>query len=278
MPEASTTRRRDRSASGSQQLVTRSLRRAAGVALRSRKLVRDELIRRAFVAKFLPDRSVLAEYEREIRASGLLDHLARKRAEFDQAMRSEDGQRPGYTIGAIAYREGVHLYAILRTVKPRVAVETGVCNGFSTAFSLLALRNNGHGELHSIDLPRIVGTEYAPGTFFEGRGQAGVPSGKEPGWLIPDHLREPWTLILGRSQDELPALLERVATIDSFLHDSEHSFENMWFEYAQAYPALRPGGVLISHDINTTEAFFRFAAEVGREPVRISRGMAFIRK
>ena len=277
MPPAST-RRRSRSAFASQQLVTRSLRRAAGVALRSRKLVRDELIRRHFVSRFLPDRRTLAAYERELTASGLLDHLARKRREFDQTVSTGDGHAPGYTIGAIAYREGVHLYAILRTLKPRVAVETGVCNGFSTAFSLLALRNNGQGELHSIDLPRVVGAQYAPGTFFEGRGQAGVPEGKEPGWLVPDHLRERWTLILGRSQDELPPLLERLGTIDSFLHDSEHSFENMWFEYSQAYPALRPGGVLISHDINTTDAFFRFAADVGREPIRISRGMAFIRK
>jgi predicted O-methyltransferase YrrM len=172
----------------------------------------------------------------------------------------------------------VHLYAILRRLEPRLAVETGVANGFSTAFSLLALEANGQGELHSIDLPREVGREYAAGEFYEGQGRAGIPPGSEPGWLIPERLRERWTLHLGRSQDELPPLLERLGTIDSFMHDSEHSFDCMWFEYQQAWPALRPGGVLVSDDVNSTEAFPRFAEQEGRTPIRIARGMAFLVK
>ncbi|MBA3366343.1 MAG: class I SAM-dependent methyltransferase [Actinobacteria bacterium] len=256
--------------------LSRPLRRAAGLALRTRRRVRDERLKRRFASAFLPDRAALATYERELQASGLLEHLRSKGREFDEAVRDVPG--PRHTIGAIAYLEGINLYAVLRTVKPHIAVETGVCNGFSTAFSLLALERNGHGELHSIDLPRMIGTDYVPGTFFEGKGQAGVPEGKQPGWLVPDHLRHRWSLILGRSDEHLPELLERVGTIDSFLHDSEHSFENMWFEYSQAFPALREGGVLMSHDINTTEAFPRFAAEHGREPIDLSRGMALIVK
>src|SRR5207247_6539200 len=137
--------------------------------------------------------------------------------------------------GAIGYTEGVYLYAVLRRLQPRVAVETGVANGFSTAFSLLALHANRIGHLHSIDLPREVGREYEPGTFYEGgEGRAGIPPGSEPGWLIPPELKERWTLILGRSQEELPRLLERLGTIDAFMHDSEHSFECMWFEFNAA--------------------------------------------
>ena len=218
---------------------------------------------------------MLEGYEREVRASGLMDHLLEKGREHHEAV-VESGA--GHSLGAIGYTEGVYLYGVLRKVQPKIAVETGVANGFSTAFSLLALARNGEGQLNSIDLPREVGKEYAPGTFFEGEGRAGIPPGSEPGWLIPPDLKERWTLVLGRSQEELPPLLDRLGAIDTFMHDSEHSFECMWFEYTHAWPALREGGVLVSDDVNANDAFPRFARESRREPIKIARGMAFLVK
>jgi predicted O-methyltransferase YrrM len=230
-----------------------------------RRRIRDE------VAGYLGGRDVLAAFEREVRASGLMEHLLEKGREHQAAVGGS-----GHSLGAIGYTEGVYLYAVLRKVRPRIAVETGVANGFSTAFSLLALQANGEGELHSIDLPREVGREYAPDTFYKGEGRAGIPPGSEPGWLIPSDLRERWTLVLGRSQEELPPLLARLGTIDSFMHDSEHSFDCMWFEFTAAWPHLRPGGVLLSDDVNSTEAFPRFAREQEREPIRLAHGMSLL--
>jgi Methyltransferase domain len=227
------------------------------------------------VARFLGGRAVLGGYEREVRASGLMDHLLQKGREHQAAVA---GSGDGHSLGAIGYTEGVYLYAMLRKVRPGVAVETGVANGFSTAFSLLALQANAEGHLHSIDLPREVGREYEPGTFYEGEGRAGIPPGSEPGWLIPSELKERWTLILGRSQEELPPLLQRLGTVDSFMHDSEHSFDCMWFEFNAAWPHLRPGGLLLSDDVNSTPAFSRFAAQERREPIRLARGMALLVK
>jgi hypothetical protein len=227
------------------------------------------------VACFLGGRAVLGGYEREVRASGLMDHLLQKGREHQSAVA---GSGDGHSLGAIGYTEGVYLYAVLRKVRPGVAVETGVANGFSTAFSLLALQANAEGHLHSIDLPREVGREYEPGTFYEGEGRAGIPPGSEPGWLIPSELKERWTLILGRSQEELPPLLQRLGTVDSFMHDSEHSFDCMWFEFNAAWPHLRPGGLLLSDDVNSTPAFSRFAAQERREPIRLARGMALLVK
>ena len=254
------------------------VRRAARAALHPRRLLDEQRINRTFATQFLGGRGALSAYEREVRESGLVEHLRDRAREFQQVVDEVESAGRRSTLGAIAYREGMNLYALLRTLRPRVAVETGVANGFSTAFSLLALERNGEGELNSIDLAREVGREYEAGTFYEGKGQTGVPPGREPGWLIPDRLRARWTLILGRSQDELPPLLARLGTIDSFLHDSEHSFECMSFEYRTAWPALREGGVLASHDVNTTAAFFQFAEAERRTPIRLSRGMAFIVK
>ncbi len=238
--------------------------RNPGPALERRR-IRDE------VAGFLGGRDVLAGYEREVRSSGLIEHLLEKGREHHEAVAAS-----GHSLGAIGYSEGAYLYALLRSVRPEIVVETGVANGFSTAFSLLALQANGAGHLHSLDLPREVGRDYETGTFYEGEGRAGIPPGSEPGWLIPPPLKERWTLILGRSQEELPPLLERLGTLDTFMHDSEHSFDCMWFEFNAAWPALRNGGILVSDDVNSTEAFARFAVEQGRRPVRLARGMSLL--
>jgi hypothetical protein len=52
----------------------------------------------------------------------------------------------------------------------------------------------------------------------------------------------------------------------------------MWLEFTPAGPAWQAGGVLVSDDVNSTEAFGRFAAQEGREPMRLARGMALLRK
>ena len=69
---------------------------------------------------------------------------------------------------------------MLRKLRPALAVETGVCNGVSTAFLLLALVENGAGELWSVDLPEVAGEDYEPGTFWDGKGGAVVPVGEDP--------------------------------------------------------------------------------------------------
>ena len=256
--------------------LKRTLYRAARNARHPRRVVEARRIRSDFVARLLQgDRRVLGRYEREVHESGLLDHLLEAGREHQRRV---GGDRDGYSLGAIGYTEGIYLYAVFRTLRPEVAVETGVANGFSTAFLLQALAANGEGRLHSIDLPREVGRAYEPGTFYEGRGRAGIPPGAEPGWLVAEPLKERWTLILGRTQDELPPLLERLGTIDFFMHDSEHSFDCMWFEFNAAWPRLRPGGVLVSDDVNSTEAFPRFAREQSRKPLRLARGMALLTK
>jgi Methyltransferase domain len=252
--------------------LKRTLYRAARNVQHPRRLVEARRIR-AEVADFLGGDAVLRSYEHELEASGLREHLLDKGREHAAAVGGS-----GHSLGAIGYAEGGYLYAIYRHLRPQAAVETGVANGFSTAFALLALERNGAGHLYSVDLPREVGRDYEAGTFYEGEGRAGIPSGSEAGWLIPVELKERWTLVLGRTQDELSPLLERLETIDSFMHDSEHSFDCMWFEFNEAWAHLREGGVLLSDDVNSTEAFPRFSREQGRRPVRLARGMALLQK
>jgi predicted O-methyltransferase YrrM len=222
----------------------------------------------------LGGRSALKRYREEVEESGLLERL---RAGYE-AFWSTVEPSTGYNTGRLGYEEGIRLYSLVRKLAPRVAVETGVCNGFSTAFLLLGFTRNGAGELHSIDFPEVVGVDYEPGTFWAGKQGAAIPPGKEPGWMIPPDLRERWHLTVGRSQDELPPLLARLGTIELFVHDSEHSYECMDFEFRTAWPALAEGGALVADDWNWNEAFAELARDAGRAPVMLGKKLALILK
>jgi predicted O-methyltransferase YrrM len=138
--------------------------------------------------------------------------------------------------------------AILQLMVPAVVVETGVAQGVTTRTILEQLEANGTGLLHSVDLPVLHADE-----------------GEYVGRLVPHELRRRWNLELGPSRKVLPALVGRVAPIDVFLHDAEHSYRSQLEEYETVWPFLRPGGVLISDDV-ANPAFIEFARRAGARP------------
>ncbi len=129
-------------------------------------------------------------------------------------------------------------YAVVRMLRPRVVVETGVCYGVTSAFLLMALDANAEGTLYSIDLP---------------------PLGKEAdsfvGCLIRPELRKRWCLLRGLSKSVLPKLLHELGTVDVFVHDSLHTYRNMRHEFELITPHLGQPGALISDDIEQNAAF-----------------------
>jgi hypothetical protein len=150
------------------------------------------------------------------------------------------------------------LYVIVRMLRPEVVVETGVAAGISSAFILQALQDNNRGRLCSIDFPNYALMDSSL-----------IPEGKEPGFAIPPRLKERWNLRLGKSKDLLPSLLAELGRADIFLHDSEHTYDNMMFEYTTAWDYLAIGGLLLSHDISWNNAFTDFARKVRRKPTEI---------
>lgn len=160
------------------------------------------------------------------------------------------------------YRIG--LYALVRAARPEVFVETGVLHGLTSAFLLDALRRNGRGRLLSVDLPSYAETGPANADGYD----ATLPPGREPGWAVPDDLRDRWDLHLGASLDVLPRVLPADG-IDAFLHDSEHTEATMRGELELAWEALRPGGLLICDNALDTSAFHDFCRRVAREPLML---------
>jgi hypothetical protein len=69
-----------------------------------------------------------------------------------------------------------------------------------------------------------------------------------------------------------------LGSIDIFIHDSEHSYENMMFEYITAWHYLKEGGILLSDDTNLNKAFSDFSARVGSNLIRLLGPVSGIRK
>jgi len=150
-------------------------------------------------------------------------------------------------------------YALARALKPAGIVETGVLHGLSTAFSLSALARN----IADDSAGRMISIDY-PSTFEEGAvNQDGftdtLPPDRTSGWAIPDDLRGNWTLRLGSSREELPAAVAELGAPGIFIHDSEHTYETMSFEFETVWPALEGGGILLADNIDVNTAFFDFA-------------------
>jgi len=153
-------------------------------------------------------------------------------------------------------------YAIVRALRPNIIVETGVANGVSSAHVLLALHKNCQGTLHSV--------EIGDSTY--------LPAGHEPGWVVPDWLRAPWTFHLGDASEVLPPLLRELGSIDLFIHDSLHTYEHMKFELESAFPFVRAKGLLLADDALWNEAFWDFARVTKSPKAQILHGVGVLRK
>jgi predicted O-methyltransferase YrrM len=130
------------------------------------------------------------------------------------------------------------LYALVRIRKPSVVVETGIADGFSSRVLLSALAANGSGRLVSLD----------------------VRSGT--GGLVPPELRDAWRPVIVPPRNGIRGLAEVLRSegpIDLFLHDSRHTYGHMLREFRTAWPRLRPGGLLLSDDADSTFSFLDFA-------------------
>lgn len=186
-----------------------------------------------------------------LRANPQIRQYYEESAELDDKLGKLSLGRSMHT-GGIFRPHARIVYSMARIVKPDVIVETGVCYGYSSYFILDALRRNGKGHLYSIDPDN----------------DQRVPPGKHVGWLVPEELKDRWTFINGYSTIELVPLLQKLGSIDFFLHDSAHNYETMMFEFRNCWEFLRPGGMLFADDIHNNNAFETFSKEV-QEPMAL---------
>ena len=176
----------------------------------------------------------IQEYAAEIRDN-------RKFYKGIEEKRNSYGRRESVWYYGLNRTLGTVLYIICRKQRPDYVLETGVASGVSSSYILGALEVNGRGQLYSIDLP--VWQK--------------IPSG----WMIPDYLRNRWQLIQGMSSKKMAPLLGKIKEIDIFLHDSDHSYENMLWEFETVWTHLKTGGLLLAHNIDYCDAFTDFCRD-----------------
>lgn len=151
------------------------------------------------------------------------------------------------------------LYSAARALGPEVMVETGVASGWSTLAILLAMRENKKGHLYSSDMPyaKLNNEDFV-------------------GCVVPTELRDRWTLSRKPDRDVLPELLATIGSLDVIHHDSDKSYDGRMFVYQSGWAKLRPGGLLLSDDVEDNLAFRDFARSVGRDAlVLVKQGENF---
>jgi len=161
------------------------------------------------------------------------------------------------------------LYAITRLMKPGIVIETGVARGISSRFILEAMKQNRKGRLISIDFPSYKCKESVYNL-----------TENEIGQYITNGLKDRWQLILGKSSEIIPKLLNNnIWEIDIFIHDSLHTYENMLWEFTTVWPRIKNGGLLLSHDTDRNDAFLNFVNGMGKNYTWTrSRGYGIIKK
>jgi predicted O-methyltransferase YrrM len=149
---------------------------------------------------------------------------------------------------------GQLVYEVARAVRPDTIVETGVATGVTSAHLLAALEDNGHGVLHSIDLPP---------TDMIAAGHVGA--------AIPSDLKHRWFYHWGASRRLLPKLLAGLDGRLMFVHDSDHSYANMAWEIRSAWRVMSLGGVIVCDDVDMHDAFLDTAGELDTEPLFVEQ-------
>ncbi|MGN9808285.1 O-methyltransferase [Micromonospora sp. BQ11] len=151
-------------------------------------------------------------------------------------------ERRGLADKEIRYARRIGWYAIVRAVRPKHVVETGVDKGLGSVVLAAALLRNaaeGHpGRVTSLDI------------------------NPEAGYLAKV---APWSevvdLVIG---DSLASIAALDRPVDLFLHDSDHRTAHERREFAAVEPKLAPGAILLTDNVTITNVLAEHAERTGR--------------
>jgi hypothetical protein len=163
----------------------------------------------------------LKEHVRRLTLASTEKHVADKEVRF--------GRRMGW-------------YALVRTMRPRLVVETGVDKGLGSVVIAAALMKNveeGHpGKLIGIDINPCAG------------------------YLLRDPYARHGEIVF---HDSLATLRNLTGEVDLFIHDSDHNPEFEAAEYAAVSSKLSPNAVILSDNAAHTDELLKFARATGRD-------------
>jgi predicted O-methyltransferase YrrM len=136
---------------------------------------------------------------------------------------------------------------LIQEVQPKIVLETGVANAVSTRKILQSFSDSGlpNAQLYSCDIDKRVATQ--------------------------DLINNPqFNFRLIRSKRDFANLVSGLECLVLFYHDSDHAYYHQMYEYSEVWKKLRSGGLLVSDDINWSNAFLDFCKKVARTPYILS--------
>ena len=181
----------------------------------------------------VPKDEVFAHLREGNEDRALRDHVARHTKSSIQRVRADATCRFGRRLGT---------YAVVRIMKPRVVVETGVDKGLGSvllAAALLRNRNEGFdGQYYGIDI------------------------NLRAGWL----LRAPYDAVGKILYGDSVSILEKMeAPIDLFITDSDRSTAYEAKEYRTVQPKLGKGGIIVGNYSDKSDALVKLSIEEARD-------------
>ena len=205
--------------------------------------------------------SILDEMLNEVRTILHSEQVFERKAFIENYVADLSGRYGAHYIpGWVNLEDALFLYWLVRMLKPKTVVQTGVCNGLSSAFMVLALvKNGGEGKLYAIDLPPIFNPHDPAWTVKDKVYGVVIPEGKSSGWIVPDAYRDRIEIQCGDAKALLPGLINKLDNVDAFYHDSDHTYHHMMFEFNEVKRKLVSGGVVIGDDISWNESLWDFA-------------------
>lgn len=151
------------------------------------------------------------------------------------------------------------IFALTRILRPKKSIETGVAAGWSSLAILKAIEDIKDAILISVDMPypKMNNEKYV-------------------GCVVPENLRQRWTLIREPDRNGLVKALKLAGNVDFCHYDSDKSYTGRLWAYRQIWKYLNLGGIIISDDIQDNIAFKEFCAEEKKEPFILEDQNRFI--
>lgn len=141
------------------------------------------------------------------------------------------------------------LYLLVKLLRPRTVVETGVAAGFSSRAILTALMENGQGELHSSDFPYFRVPD--PERFI--------------GYIVEPDLRKRWTLFVKGDAANLPKIVDAIKTVDLLHYDSDKTYAGRDFALQLLQPRFHAETLIVFDDIQDNQHFQHFVERRGKK-------------
>lgn len=132
-------------------------------------------------------------------------------------------------------------YAIVRSTKPKVVIETGVDHGVGSCVLVSALIRNA--------------LEGAPGNYY------GTDINPEAGKLLCGEYSHYGEILYG---DSITSLRKFKGDIDLFINDSDHSSSYELLEYQTISNKLTPNGIILGDNSHGTDSLSTFSEQTGR--------------